>query len=200
MHKVSSYDKKKLLRFTIIQTGGVFISTLAAGKLPDPSEPPANQTELLAASIQPIVAFMVLCSILIHGLSIPSFSLGKRVHSISHTWSRHAPAEWTTQAKHVTRPEDIVINRDADMEEGKIGLDQEKNTPESHSPTMIDSQENQSGENNAQERDRGDNIQNHPDGDDIESEWREGPHKILERKNGAGEEVNRTLVLHLKKC
>ena len=32
---------------------------------------------------------MVLCSILIHGLSIPFFSLGRRVHSVSRTWSRH---------------------------------------------------------------------------------------------------------------
>ena len=44
--------------------GAVFISTLAAKKLPSVGEAgPQNQVELLAASIQPIVAFMVLCSI-----------------------------------------------------------------------------------------------------------------------------------------
>ncbi len=43
--------------------GAVFIATLAKAKLPVPQDPPQNQVELLAASIQPIVAFMVLVSI-----------------------------------------------------------------------------------------------------------------------------------------
>lgn len=43
--------------------GAVFISTLASTKLPDPVYPPTTQIELLAGCVQPIVAFMVLCSI-----------------------------------------------------------------------------------------------------------------------------------------
>lgn len=183
----------------------MFISTLAAGVLPKPSEPPANQVELLAASIQPIVAFMVLCSILIHGLSIPSFSLGKRVHSISHTWSRHAAPDWTTQARHVTRPEDIVINRDAEMEAGEVGKEKdedEKGTPETQSETMMDSQESQVKPGKSEDGERNDDdselkAQNHPDGDDIESEWREGPHKIIERKIEAGEEVMKSQTIRI---
>ena len=73
--------------------------------------------------IQPIVTFMVICSIMIHGLSIPGFSLGRRVHSVSRTWSRRdtigtrvgAP-DWTNQTRLVTRAEDIVINWDSEKE------------------------------------------------------------------------------------
>lgn len=45
--------------------GAVFISTLALTRLPKPNNPPQDQQELLAASLQPIVAFVVLGSILI---------------------------------------------------------------------------------------------------------------------------------------
>jgi len=72
---------------------------------------------------------MVLCSITIHGLSIPSFSLGRRVHSVSRTWSRRDTTDgipdWTNQTRRVTRPEEIVVNRDHIdiMEKGEVGVD-----------------------------------------------------------------------------
>ncbi|KIK67104.1 hypothetical protein GYMLUDRAFT_69294 [Collybiopsis luxurians FD-317 M1] len=59
--------------------GAVFISTLALTELPKPHDPPQSQEELLALYVQPVVAFIVLCSILLHGLSIPFFSFGKRI-------------------------------------------------------------------------------------------------------------------------
>lgn len=43
--------------------GAVFIATLASTKLPETVENPTSQVELLAGCIQPIIAFMVLCSI-----------------------------------------------------------------------------------------------------------------------------------------
>jgi len=44
--------------------GAIFIATLAAKKLPDvPETGPENQAQILAATIQPVVAFMVICSI-----------------------------------------------------------------------------------------------------------------------------------------
>ncbi|KAJ7454316.1 Sodium/hydrogen exchanger [Mycena galericulata] len=49
--------------------GAVFVSTLALTRLPTPSNPPANQQELLAAALQPIVAFVVLGSIVIRAWS-----------------------------------------------------------------------------------------------------------------------------------
>ncbi|KAF8891636.1 Sodium/hydrogen exchanger family-domain-containing protein [Infundibulicybe gibba] len=61
--------------------GAVYISTLALHKLPVPHNPPESQADLLALTLQPIVSFVVLGSIIIHGLSIPFFSLGKTVHS-----------------------------------------------------------------------------------------------------------------------
>ncbi|KAL5528415.1 hypothetical protein ACEPAF_7551 [Sanghuangporus sanghuang] len=53
--------------------GVIFVSALAVTKLPRPSDPPATQNELLCASLHPIVSFIVLDSITIHGLSIPAF-------------------------------------------------------------------------------------------------------------------------------
>jgi len=55
--------------------GAIFISALALHKLPVPHNPPENDEELLAASLELIVAFVVLGSIFIHGLSIPFLSL-----------------------------------------------------------------------------------------------------------------------------
>jgi hypothetical protein len=45
--------------------GAVFVSTLALSKLPEPKNPPETQAELLATVIQPIVAFVVLGSIVV---------------------------------------------------------------------------------------------------------------------------------------
>ncbi|KAJ7086783.1 Sodium/hydrogen exchanger family-domain-containing protein [Mycena belliarum] len=78
--------------------GAVFVSTLALSRLPIPQDPPANQEELLAAMLQPLVAFVVLGSIVIHGLSIPFFSLGGNFHtrtrSMMATLTRNDGADW----------------------------------------------------------------------------------------------------------
>ncbi|TFY54882.1 hypothetical protein EVJ58_g8593 [Rhodofomes roseus] len=176
--------------------GAVFISTLAAEQLPQPEDPPANQRQLLAASIQPIVAFMVLCSITIHGLSIPFFSLGRRVHSVTRTWSRHdtfgtltsrGVPEWATHTRHVRPGEEIVINRDREdaMERGAIPTQEESVTEKERSES--------SGEPEYTETRRRDGSdvrdENPPDGDSLEEEWQEGPHRIVEKRAGPGEEV-----------
>lgn len=158
---------------------------------------------MLAATIQPIVAFMVLVSITVHGLSIPSFSLGRRVHSISHTWSRHATPDWTDQARHVDRPEDIVINRDSEMERGELPVDEkleveskqasaDSMTKGSPSPPMKDGSLSEEKDVEAKRQDEEEEMkeENLPDGDENVSEWREGPHKIIERRAGPGEEVS----------
>ncbi|KAG8213688.1 Sodium/hydrogen exchanger family-domain-containing protein [Butyriboletus roseoflavus] len=70
----------------------VFVSALALTQLPTPANPPANQGQLLAAMIQPLVSFVVLGSIIVHGLSIPFFNLGRGVQSgtvtFTNTWTR----------------------------------------------------------------------------------------------------------------
>ncbi|KAK0195298.1 Sodium/hydrogen exchanger family-domain-containing protein [Armillaria mellea] len=70
--------------------GAIFISTLALTRLPEPQYPPETQPELLATMLQPIVSG----SIIIHGLSIPFFSMGRNVsRTLSRSTSRDVP-EW----------------------------------------------------------------------------------------------------------
>ncbi len=211
-------------RVDLICVGAVYISTLAAQQLPEPSEPPANQTELLAATIQPIVAFMVLISILIHGLSIPFFSLGRRVHSVSRTWSRHdtygrahAQPEWANMTRPAgARGEHIVINRDAnDLERGvhrhavrgdetpttteKMAGSDDSQVPTPTGTTVPRDLEKQVHDDEEEEREQEDEARgehgedtreaNPPDGTEILAEWKEGPHKVIERRSGPGEEV-----------
>jgi len=88
--------------------GAVFISTLALTQLPEPNVPPQDQVDILASTLQPIVAFMVLGSIMIHGLSVPFFNLGRRVHSISYTWSHSGGGnipEWVSSTRRYVKPD-----------------------------------------------------------------------------------------------
>lgn len=66
----------------------VFVSTLALTRLPTPENPPADQAQYLAATIQPIVSFVVLGSIIIHGLSIPFFNVGRVARSSTTSLSK----------------------------------------------------------------------------------------------------------------
>lgn len=163
-------------------------------------------------AIQPIVAFMVLCSITIHGLSVPSFSLGRRVHSVSRTWSRPgsrpAPPEWLNQARLVSRgAPDIVVNRDLDdqMERGEARLDEKDITelpiqpsrrvgsPQNpddtgSSGTTLEGQDQEAPSPSCEEGVRPDGNAP-PDGTDLISEWQEPHHRIIERQGSPGEDV-----------
>ncbi|KAG9124548.1 hypothetical protein FRC07_011171 [Ceratobasidium sp. 392] len=197
--------------------GAVFISTLAATKLPEPLEIEPNgelvggghpqQVDYLGHSIQPIVAFMVLISIMIHGLSIPFFSLGKRVHSIRQTWSRHNTVEngrpeWQNQIRQLQPGEEIVVNRDDAVERGEAGTFNEKR--ESLPTTLGKGSSGSVDRQTEGERDKaqGEHITSAEGrkgqmGDtaveeqqDMETtEWREGPHLVIEHDPGHGEEV-----------
>ncbi|GAA5973897.1 hypothetical protein JCM11641_001205 [Rhodosporidiobolus odoratus] len=119
--------------------GAIFISTLAAEKLPTPNIPPENSIDYLALIITPVTYCIVLSSILVHGLTISFFTLGRRVHSRVQSFSRTFTAQsgdtasrfgrtlsfrtrdlqtdepsWMSRVKRATRAEDIVINRDDD--------------------------------------------------------------------------------------
>ncbi|KAF9644537.1 hypothetical protein BDM02DRAFT_3102770 [Thelephora ganbajun] len=194
--------------------GAVFISTLAVHELPylHQGEGPQTQPELLAKSIQPIISFVVLCSILVHGLSIPFFSLGKRVHTVSRTWSRHGSgADWTTLTRRVSKAEDIVINRDPrdiqdNMERGEVTpaatihekedvtLVQGSTVTEpveggdetSGSTPMTSTRVSDGGE--------ADQTAGEHEGSVILTEWREGPHQVIERRSGTGGEVRLSLL------
>lgn len=145
---------------------------------------------------------MVLCSITIHGLSIPSFSLGRRVHSVSRTWSRHAPPDWTTQARLVDRGgDDIVINRDSEMERGTLGEVTEKETLSSRGAGSAEKQPDDDGSLETRLNSDPNEFQaqpdSPPDGDDQEVEWQEPHHKVIERRRGAGEDVSSPLLAML---
>ncbi|KAI0650295.1 Sodium/hydrogen exchanger family-domain-containing protein [Trametes meyenii] len=96
--------------------GAVFVSTLAVMELPAPQSPPQSQAEMLSATLQTIVSFVVLGSIIIHGLSIPFFSLshtiGARTLSLTRTWTSrkvhppHAP-EWLNLVRRFDESKDV---------------------------------------------------------------------------------------------
>ena len=189
----------------VVGVGAIFIATLAAEKLPRPEEPPRGQADLLALAIEPVIAFIVMCSILIRkklaplkeqnclpffldGLSIPFFSLGRRVHSVTMTRtlslrSRHEP-EWATQTRKVTRPEDIVINRDhepgpsppteKEIEEGRAGTSSSDIDTAKAAERTLDYECEEKGE--------------------LIRKWREGRHLIVEHHSKApGAEVSQIL-------
>ncbi|TFY71717.1 hypothetical protein EVG20_g1280 [Dentipellis fragilis] len=178
--------------------GAVFIATLAAETLPAPADPPANQAQLLSASIQPIVA------------------LGRRVHTVSRTWSRRDTGtvpEWTTQTRRVSRAQDVVINRDSAMErgEGDSGTASEKRGTVDEGYGHVLEQLGESSQGTTSTPGTGspvgdavlgaptDNVaagtgaeasaENPPDGDENVLEWREGPNRVIERRGGAGNDV-----------
>ncbi|KAF7319863.1 Na+ H+ exchanger 1 [Mycena kentingensis (nom. inval.)] len=197
--------------FGPIGVGAVFISTLAAEALHAyPKSHEDEQTALLLKTIQPICAFMVLCSITVHGLSIPGFSLGRRVHSVSRTWSRHTTAtqqvrpEWLD---HVRRAESgVVVNRDprriGDLEEGvptptssddpekdpaAFGPEEQAEEIDVKCPGSESSIVARDEEVRAGVRPEGDLP---PDGRSVVAEWQEGRHRVIERRTGPGEEVD----------
>ncbi|WVQ70777.1 hypothetical protein IAR50_000299 [Cryptococcus sp. DSM 104548] len=110
--------------------GAIFISTLARTSLTEgETDKNTEVVDRLREVIGPITAFLVLSSVVTHGMSIPFFSLGRRVHSITYTRSRNLSMDtrgdepaWTTHARRVVPGQDIVINRDDDDEEGDLGI------------------------------------------------------------------------------
>jgi len=171
-----------------------------------------TQPELLAKSIQPIVAFVVLCSILVHGLSIPFFSLGRRVHTVSRTWSRHGgAADWTNLTRRVSKGEDIVINRDTrdvqdHMERGeatpaatiheKEDIVLMQGTVVTEKPVKDGDEASGSTPTTVSYGGGTGPTETAREDSSILAEWREGPHQVIERRTGPGEEVGPLPFLH----
>jgi hypothetical protein len=222
--------------------GAVFISTLAKHSIPEGAvEKDTEQVDLLRECIVPIVMFLVLTSIVTRecythrraaqdgagqdsrcnaltadGLSIPFFSLGRRVHSLTLTYTlsrnpsmdtRNEPA-WTTHARRVISGQDIVVNRDDDPEEGDLGVRQNGQRNDSLREKTVASDESggssssrTAGRSDAYEMDertgsRQEGERYEDDDDDNEgrtpplAEYREGHHLIIERRVGDSEEVS----------
>ena len=113
--------------------GAIFIATLGRTLMPDEvNEPPQTSNDVLALTIQPIVYFFVLCSIIVHGFTIPFFAFGKnarrRAHTLTRTWSRNPSMRddepsWMSRVRRVKTGEDIVINTD-DISADKMSAQQ----------------------------------------------------------------------------
>ncbi|KAK0559941.1 hypothetical protein OC844_004081 [Tilletia horrida] len=106
--------------FGPIGVGAIFIATLGRTELPEEiNDPPQTSQDVLALTIQPIVFFFVLCSIAVHGLTIPFFAFSKGAHKITRTWSRHpslAPGgepSWMTRVKRFGTKDSTAL-RDSD--------------------------------------------------------------------------------------
>ncbi|KAF8267323.1 Sodium/hydrogen exchanger family-domain-containing protein [Lactarius quietus] len=167
--------------------------------------PPANQAERLGATIQPVVAFMVLCSILIHGLSIPFFSLGRRVTTVTRTWSRQPSLpDWALHTRRVERAEDVVINRDpaSMMERGQTSDTEKDGDVTRHPSSETTGFGDEKGARALQREDTAEadaltvavtepeeaKPDNPPDGTES-YEWKEGPNLVIDWRTGPGEEV-----------
>ncbi|CBQ71014.1 related to Na+/H+ antiporter AnNHA1 [Sporisorium reilianum SRZ2] len=113
--------------------GAIFIATLGRTLMPEEvHEPPQTTNDVLALTIQPIVYFFVLCSIIVHGFTIPFFAFGKnarrRAHTLTRTWSRNPSMRddepsWMSRVRRVRTGEDIVINTD-DISADKMSAQQ----------------------------------------------------------------------------
>ncbi|KAH9994934.1 Sodium/hydrogen exchanger family-domain-containing protein [Russula compacta] len=112
-----------------IGVGAVFIATLAQSHLEVPRNPPSSQQDLLATALQPIVSFVVLGSILTHGLSIPFFSAGRRTLTISRSlvvdqpdwlmWVRRVPPQEDAERLAVASEDATVVVTEEPRREGK---------------------------------------------------------------------------------
>ena len=100
--------------------------------------------DYLALNIQPIVYFVVLSSVIIHGTSIPFFNLGKRVHSIHRTWTQGSNAEpsWLSRVKRVGDNDDNN-NNDPNSREKRAKAYHEK---QGHNQTQNGERDLESGE------------------------------------------------------
>ncbi|KAG1775339.1 Sodium/hydrogen exchanger family-domain-containing protein [Suillus placidus] len=122
----------------------VFVSSLALTRLPTPEHPPANQAQYLAATIQPIVSFVVLSSVIVHGLSIPFFSMGRGVHSrttsLTMTWTsinRATVPDWVHWARRSPNMVESPPNEDVERGSPEISKDPDESvvdTPDTNSP------------------------------------------------------------------
>ncbi len=135
------------------------------------------------------------------GLSIPFFSLGRRVQSMTRTWSKHHPdapdaPEWATQTRRVERPEDVIINRDDQMERGETATGEGifdhteiEKTRNSTKELVTDSP----GTPEKEEVARPDNAPDAVFGKAEAEEsviWQEGRHLVVEHHHLPGEEVS----------
>jgi len=192
--------------------GAIFIGTLAVSSLPaagtvvDPHH--AEQVERIRVVLIPIVSFLVLSSVITRrvslvlltltssdGMSIPFFSLGRRVHSITYTWSRNPSMDtrrddepaWTTHARRIQPGQKIVINRDEDPEEGDLGMRMGEKAVNSEQPSSP--VEDESGGSSSSRTAAGREVMEKSESRQLDSDEERSLHE--EREAADGEDVMR---------
>lgn len=87
--------------------------------MPTPNVPPETSDDVLALTIQPITYFLVLCSIIVHGSSVPFFNLGRRVHTVTRTWTNRSESEpnWLSRVKRAGADGNVDLPRDEKNDE-----------------------------------------------------------------------------------
>ncbi len=118
------------------------------------------------------------------------------MHSVSRTWSRHdtfgrthSVPEWANLTRPVVRGHDIVINRDVERGEGDGTVHGPESPITEKTAGSSDSQTQTQDENTRREDGEDVRSESPPDGREVIAEWKEGPHNIIERRAGPGEEV-----------
>ncbi|KAI1413634.1 alkali metal cation/H+ antiporter Nha1 C terminus-domain-containing protein [Hypoxylon sp. FL1857] len=121
--------------FGPIGVGAIFVALLARAELesehsiPEPDLPPPNvEYYNVIVLVWPIVTFMVVASILVHGSSVAVFTLGKRINTLSLTMSfTTAPEEgpaWMSRLPRISsqsRSQARTMS-DTDFEEMKMSM------------------------------------------------------------------------------
>lgn len=100
-------------------------------------------------------------------MSIPFFSLGRRVHSITYTRSRNLSMDtrgdepaWTTHARRIIPGQEIIVNRDDDDEEGDLGVRRKDTfTSETNGRIKEKIEEEDSGESSSSRTRQGEMIE-----------------------------------------
>ena len=96
--------------------------------------------------------------------------------------------------RHVVRGHDIVINRDIERGEGTMQGDE---TPPTEKVVESGSSQTQTQVEGSPTRESGEDMreENPPDGKEVVAEWKEGPHNVIEKRAGPGEEVRSAMPI-----
>lgn len=166
--------------------GALFIATLARERLPTPNYPPETHLDELSIVLEPVVYFIILCSVLVHGLSIPIFTssrrLQRRVSSFQRTYTNGSLGPEPSWLSKVRRVGETVAEQ-ADSEKKTDGEKQE-DTPTSGSSTAAEGE----GDDVVGHHDKGIAMEDgHPE---RVTRWQEGGKTVVEDAQGEVVEVD----------
>lgn len=97
--------------------GAIFMCTYARLMLPENAPyPPLHTNDTLVHTIQPIVFFFVLTSVIVHGFTVPFFAFGQRAHkNITRTLTTYATMATTDEPGWLSSVRRIPYGTNADL-------------------------------------------------------------------------------------